>query len=180
MTPTVRPTLAALLLAVPVVAESTGLVAGNTGLGHVGFAACQLVGWLLVGSVVLDLRGPLAGGWAPRLLLAGVACQVAFAATYLLSVLATGQPWEAAFLAFLLGFLLLTVGGGVGAARLRSSNPMAAAGLAGVAALGLIAVLAGDTVVHEVSLVGSYLAWILVGRVGASAAVPERVSAGSR
>ena len=181
MTPHARSTLAALLLAVPVVAEATGLLDGDAVVGQVGFAASQLVGWLLVGSGVRDLPKHLGTGrWAPRLLLAGAACQVGFAATYLVSVLVTGEPWEAAFVAFLLGFLLLTTGGGLGAVRLRRTSSTAAAGLAGVAGLGLVAVVVGDTVVHEVALVGSYLAWILVGRGLAPAAVADRVSAASR
>ena len=182
MTPWSRSVLAALLLAAPVAAEASGLVDGDALAGHVVFAGCQLVGWLLVGSVVRDVvRGrPGAGRWASRLLLAGVTCQVVFASAYLLSVVVTGEPWEGTFLAFLLGFLLLTTGGGLGAVRLRPTAPRAAVGLAAVAGLGLVAVLVGDTVVHEVALVGSYLAWVLVGSSPTTAPVAERVSAGSR
>ena len=182
MTPLARSTLAALLLAVPVTAEAAGVVDGDTVAGHVGFAGCQLAGWLLAGGVVRDLarRTAAAGRWAPRLLLAGVACQVMFAAAYLVSVGVTGEPWEGAFVAFLLGFLLLTAGGVAGAVRLRRAAPLVAAGLAGVAVLGLVAVLVGDSVVHEVALVGSYLAWILVGTGRTTDRDPERVSAGSR
>ena len=181
MTPS-RSVLAALLLAAPVAAEASGLVDGDALAGHVVFAGCQLAGWMLVGSVARELaaEAPGAGRWAPRLLLAGVACQVLFAAAYLVSVVVTGEPWENAFLAFLLGFLLLTVGGGLGAWRLRRTARPTAAGLAGVAGLGLAAVLVGDSVVHEVALVGSYLAWVLVGHGVATERRPDRVSAASR
>jgi hypothetical protein len=93
-----------------------------------------------------------------------------------------GGAWEGSFVAFLLGFLALTVGGTLWAVRLRRGpHRTAAMGLAAVAGLGLVAIAAGDNVVHEVALAGSYLAWVIVGRgVTVESAAARPVTAESR
>jgi hypothetical protein len=184
MTSFVRSLLAALLLAVPVAAESLGPISGDDRTTETLFILGQLVGWGLVATVVRDL-GRVAGRssrWGLRLTMAGVVLQLVFAVLYLGSLVATGDAWEGSFFAFLLGFLGLTVGGILWAVRLRRGPQRTAAlGLAAVAGLGLVAIAAGDNVVHEVALVGSYLAWVLVGRgVTSETTVARPVTAGSR
>lgn len=185
MTPFTRSVLAAVLLAAPVVAESTHLVDSDATAGAWLFGVGQLVGWLLVGTVVRGLGAGLRreSRWGSRLVVAGVAAMILFAAVWLASRLATGEAWGASFLAFLLGFVCLVVGGARWAWRLwRAGHRDVARGLGGVAFFGLVASAVGDSVVHEVALPLSYLAWILVGRgaEGSTVAAPEGVSAGSR
>ena len=177
MTVPTRALLAALLLAIPVLAEAVGLIPGSSGGAYLLFALSQLAGWGLVLSVCRALaRVPGSGRWGPRLTTAGVAAQALFAATYLGTFLATGEPAESAFWLFLLGFLLLTVGGVLWALRLRgTAHRPAAAGLAAVSALGLTAVAVGVDPFHDVALVGSYLAWALVGRAPSSSRRPARL-----
>lgn len=165
-TTTVRSVLAWILLALPVAAEAVHLV-DDEARGVVElFALTQLAGWVLVWTVVRDLRSVASGSgrWGPRLVTAGVIFQAGFAAAYLVSSLVAGEPAEASFIAFLLGFVGLTVGGLVWSVRLRRTPwTLARLGLAGVAVLGLGAIAAGDNVVHELALQGSYLSWVLVG-----------------
>lgn len=165
ITTTVRSVLAWMLLALPVAAEALHMLDDESPGGDELFAITQLLGWLLVWTVVRDLRA-IAGSsrWGPLLVTAGVAFQAGFAAVYLVSSLVTGEPAAASFIAFLLGFLALTVGGLVWSFRLRRTPwALARLGLVGVAVLGLVAIAAGDNVAHEVALQGSYLSWILVG-----------------
>ncbi len=184
MTTSTRSLLAALLLAVPVVAQSTGLVSGDDRAAETVFVLAQLAGWTLVATVVRDLATVAAGAsrWGARLTMTGVVLQLVFATLYLGTLVVTGEAWEGSFVAFLLGFLALTVGGVIWAVRLRRTpHGLAAAGLAAVAVLGLVAVMVGDTVVHEVALPASYLAWVLVGRGVTTEQPPARpVTAGSR
>ncbi len=180
-----RSALASLLLAAPVLAESTGLVRGDGGPGVGVFAATQVVGWLLAGSVARDLVIVIAARsrWGSRLVLGGIGLQVVFALAYGLSWALAGEAAEASFWAFLLGFVCLTVGGVMWALRLRRTpNALAGVGLGLVSLLGLAAIAVGDSVVHEVTLVGSYAAWVLVGSGvrPRSAVGVERVSASSR
>lgn len=179
-----RAVLASLLLAVPVVAEATHLIASDGGV-HVLFATTQLAGWALVATVCRDLaQVPGSGRWGPRLVLGGVVAQGLFAAVYLASFLAKGEPSESAFVLFLAGFLALTVGGLVWARTLRRTPAhRAAPAVAGVAVLGFLAMTLGTDPFHDIPLVGSYLAWILVGRgVPAGREAPDLsgVSVGSR
>lgn len=184
MSPLARTSIAAFLLAVPVVAEATHLV-GADGWAETVFVLGQLAGWLLVATVVRGLL-PVAGEasrWGSRLVLAGAGFQVVFAAAYLGSLLLSGEAAEASFVAFLLGFVCLTIGGLRWSWRLRrTAYRTLALGLAGVAVFGLLAIAVGDNVVHEITLPLSYLAWILVGRGASSASRPAVVglSAGSR
>ena len=185
MSPFVRSSIAALLLAVPVVVEATQLVAAE-GMAEIAFVVGQLAGWLLIATVVRDLMS-VAGGasrWGSRLVLAGVAFQVLFATAYGGSLLLTGGAAEASFLAFLLGFVCLTVGGALWSWRLhrRAGHREASLGLGGVAIFGFLAMAVGDNVVHEITLPLSYLAWTLVGRGIGSRSHPADVdlSAGSR
>jgi hypothetical protein len=167
MSPTVRTTLASLALAVPVVVQASrpDLVDG-TG-GHLLFAASQLLGWLLLASVVATAPA-VARAASPRGRLAVLlACglQVAFAAAYGATAL-DGEPSEAVFVVFLAGFAALLVGGLVWAVRLRrvASGGGAAGGLAAVALLGALAMVVGEDPLHDVFLVAGYLSWSLVGR----------------
>ena len=124
MTTTVRSVLAWLLLAVPVAAEAVHLIDDRTPGADQIFALPHLVGWCLVWTVVRDLRRRTAGSsrWGPGLVLVGVAFQAGFAAVYLASSVATGQPAETSFILFLLGFLGLITGGTIWAVRLRRSG----------------------------------------------------------
>jgi hypothetical protein len=165
-TTTVRSVLAWILLAVPVAAEAVHLLDDGARGGVEIFALSQLGGWYLVWTVVRDLRATTGGTsrWGPTLVTTGVIFQAGFAAAYLVSSLVAGEPAEASFIAFLIGFVALTVGGLVWSVRLRRTPwTLARLGLAGVAVLGLGAIAAGDNVVHELALQGSYLSWVLVG-----------------
>ena len=179
-----RSLLAALLLAVPVAAESVGLVSGDNQTAETLFIVGQLAGWTLVATVVRQLAAVAgsASRWGFRLTMAGILLQLVFALLYLGSLVVSGEAWEGSFVAFLLGFLALTVGGFLWAVRLRRGpHRTAALGLAAVAGLGLVAIAVGDNVVHEIALVGSYLAWVVVGRgVTAENSAARPVTAASR
>lgn len=164
MNPLSRSVVAALLLAVPVVAEATGLIEGEGGM-HVLFAVTQLAGWLLLATVCRTLAAASPGGrWGPRLVLVGVGFLALFGALYLATHLAMGEPAEAVFLTYLLGFPALTVGGLVWARRLRRTPwQLSGVGLALVGVLGLGAIVLSADPFHDIALVGSYLAWIIVG-----------------
>lgn len=184
MSPFVRASIAAFLLAVPVVAEATHLVPSH-GAAEAAFVLGQLVGWLLVATIVRDLLS-VAGEtsrWGSRLVMAGVTFQVLFAMVYLGSWLLFGEPSEASFVAFLLGFLCLTVGGARWSWRLRrTALKNVALGLGGVAGFGLLAIAVGDSVLHEISLPLSYVAWTLVGHglESPKRLADQEISAGSR
>ena len=72
------------------------------------------------------------------------------------------------------------MGGLLWAARLRrvGAARVAARGLVAVAVLGALAVLVGSDPFHDVFLVSSYAAWVLVGRgfdaLGSAPASPSR------
>jgi len=165
-----RSAVAAALLAVPVTVETTWSAVDDLPAMHLLFAASQVIGWGLLGSLCHDLKGSASGGSRARtvgawLVLAACALQVAFGLTYGVSVALTGEPEEATFLLFALGFLALTIGGVTwGQSLLRSgANRLAGIALPSVAVLGLGAILVSADPRHDILLVGSYLTWILVG-----------------
>jgi len=191
MSLTLRAALAAVVLIVPVSAELIWPSVGDS--GHVVFAAGQLIGWVLVATVVRDGAGrnpetssTRAGRVGRRLLLVGCAVQVLFTLVYGGSAVIDGEPAEASFLLFLLGFLATFVGGVVwGPALLRAGLPrLAGLGVLATAVLGLLAIAVGVDPFHDVFLLSSYAAWVLVGRgLDAPAQRMERaseVSAASR
>jgi hypothetical protein len=164
MTSTTRATLAALALAVPVAVEAFWLHSDDGLAGHLTFAASQVAGWLLVLVVVGTLRRVEDGRRWGGVVQGGVLLQVAFGATYGIGAAVTGEPWERVFVLFLLGFLLLTVGGVAWGRRLlRSGAREAGFGLVLVGVLGFLAMAVGATWWHDVLLLGSYAAWVLVG-----------------
>jgi hypothetical protein len=174
MTSTTRATLAALVLAVPVAVEAFWLHSDDGQAGHLAFGVSQLVGWTLVLLVVRTLaRGGSGRRW-PRVVQAGVVLQAAFATAYGVGSAVTGEPWERVFVLFLLGFLLLTVGGiGWGRGLLRGGSREAGVGLVLVGTLGFLAVAVGVSPFHDLLLLGSYLAWVPVG-VGTDRCEQER------
>jgi len=167
MSATSRSGLAATVLAVPVLAEIAWPARFDAAGSHVFFAASQLVGWALLASVVLG--APAAARTAsPRgrhVVLAGCALQVAFATLYGATAI-DGEPLEASFVAFMLGFVALLVGGLLWATRLRrvGNGRVAATGLGATAVLGAVAILVGSDPFHDICLLSSYAAWIVVGR----------------
>ena len=100
----------------PVVAELIWPSFGDS--GHLVFAICQLIGWVLVASIVVDvdrrfpsLRTTRGGRIGGRVLLIGCGLQVLFALAYGGTTLVSGEPNEASFVLFLAGFLAQLVGG---------------------------------------------------------------------
>jgi hypothetical protein len=164
--PIARAAAAAVLLVVPVSIQALAPDAVDSTAGHLVFAVSQLLGWLLVASVVREVPVPgrRAAGFGRGCVLAGVACQVVFALLYGATAV-DGEPLEAAFALFLLGFLALTVGGFAwGFALLRTpEGRRAGAGLLAVGGLGLLAMLVGVDPFHDVFLLTSYAAWVVVG-----------------
>ena len=166
----VRSALAAAILVVPVAAQL--IWPSFTDSGDLVFAASQLLGWLLVATVVRDganrhrfLDSTLAGRVGKRLLLAGCALQMLFALAYGTTAAIDGEPLETSFLLFLLGFLSIFVGGLTwGPALLRSEAARTAGlGVLATAVLGLLAMLVGTDPFHDVFLLSSYAGWVLVG-----------------
>ena len=167
MSPTTRSAIAALALAVPVIAEIARPESFDTAGGHLVFAVSQLVGWALIASVVHGAPAAArdASPRARRVVLTGCALQMCFAAVYGVTAL-DAEPLEASFIPFLLGFVLLLVGGLLWASRLRriEAGRAAAAALATMAVLGALAMLASSDPFHDVFLLSSYATWVLVGR----------------
>jgi len=184
----VRSAIAALLLAVPVAAE---LVWPSFGDEDLLFAVSQVLGWLLLASVVLEGgRREVSGagrsgrvGW--RLLLVGCSFQALFGVVYGATAAIEGEPMEASFVLFMLGFLAIFVGGLMwGRSLLRGSGSrLAAWGVIATAVLGFLAIAVGMDPFHDVFLLSSYAAWVLVGRgleAPATEATTAEVSASSR
>jgi hypothetical protein len=166
MNATTRSALAAVLLIVPVAVET---LIGSDHLalwGHGIFFVSQLAGWSLLLSLSRLLAARAGGSrWGSRLVRAGCVLQLVFAAGYGVTALVQGEPSEGMFVAFLLGFLALTVGGltwGIRLLRARRAAP-AGTGLLAVAALGFLAMAVGMDPFHDVFLLSSYAAWVVVG-----------------
>ena len=167
MSATTRSTLGAAVLAGPVLAEIAWPARFDTASGHVLFATSQLVGWALLTSLVLGAPAA-ARAASPRgraVVIAGCALQVSFATIYGATAF-DGEPLEASFVAFMLGFVALLMGGLLWATRLRrtTNGRVAATGLCAIAVLGALAILVGSDPFHDILLVSSYAAWIVVGR----------------
>ena len=164
--PLARAAAATVLLAVPVAFEIIAPDLADNAVSHVVFAGSQLLGWALVWTLVRSLPVPVRRGarFGRVAVLCGVACQVAFAAVYGTTAV-DGEPLEASFVLFLLGFLALAVGGiSWGTALLGvPEGRLAGAGLVAVASLGLLAMLVGGDPFHDIFLLASYAAWLLVG-----------------
>jgi len=167
MSPTTRSVLAATALAAPVLAQIAWPSPLDSVGGHLFFAASQLVGWVLLTGLVFAAPSVArtASPRGQRLVLAGCLLQISFATIYGATAL-DGEPLEASFVVFMLGFIALLVGGILWASRLRrtTGGGLAAAGLLAVAALGALAMLVGSDPFHDVFLVSSYAAWVVVGR----------------
>ena len=105
MSPTMlgpRAVVAAGALIIPVVAELIWPSFGES--GHLVFAICQLIGWVLVASVIVDvdrlfpsLSTTRGGRVGRRVLLIGCALQVSFALAYGVTAFVSGEPNEASF-----------------------------------------------------------------------------------
>ena len=175
---------AALFLAVPVAVEAaTGREGGVA--GELGFSVTQLVGWSLALSVCRDLTAATtAGSRAARIgsamVRAGCWLELAFATVYGLTLAATGEAFEGAFVAFLLGFLFLLVGGVTwGVALRRQGSRVAGTGLLLLAVLGLLAMVVERDPFHDLALLASYACWAVVGRgvAGRRTEDPAKVAA---
>jgi hypothetical protein len=172
MNTTAKGITAAALLIVPVVAELVSEPLGDGTAFKVGFAASQLVGWLLLASVcrgLADLHPPVGrrDRVGARLLVAGCVAEMLFAATYGLLEVVTGEP-EVSFVFFSLGLLLVTVGGLLRGSRLRRAGvDLAGTALMAAAVLGFLAIAVGSDPFHDIFLLTGYAAWAAVG-LGAS------------
>ena len=177
MSTTVRAAAAAVILSVPVALELAWPAFGDHALGHGIFAVSQLVGWLLLLTVCQQVAVP--PGRSARAgrgsVLVGCLLQVTFALGYALTSF-DGEPLEAIFIAFLLGFLALFIGGLMwGISLMRTAEGRTAGqGLVATAVLGLLAILVGVDPWHDVFLLSSYAAWTVVGLGAASARRPMR------
>ena len=161
-----RAAVAAVVLIVPVVLELAWPAFGDHVLGSEIFAVSQLTGWLLLLSVCRQGLVPARRGAriGRRSVLVGCVLQMLFAGVYAITALG-GEPLEASFVFFLLGFLALFIGGlAWGTSLLRSGASMAGGGLLATAVAGLLAMLLGMDPWHDVFLLSSYAAWTLVGR----------------
>lgn len=178
-----RATAGALLLVTPVATQLVLLPdLADMPAGYLLFGTSQLLGWGLFASVCLGIasvhpgatmsRGGRLGRW---LVQAGCALRMAFAVAYGASALVLGEPLEASFLLFLFGFVALVVGGGVWGTVLRRQPHLRLAGngFLATALLGLAAIAVGDNVIHDLTLLGSYAAWVLIG-LGATRGADER------
>jgi len=167
MSTSLRTAVAAVILIVPVALELAWHPFGDHAFGMEVFAVSQIVGWLLIGSVCRQAAAPTTrlGRFGRAAVLVGCGLQVAFGAVYGATAF-DGEPWEAAFLPFLLGFLALFVGGVTwGISLLRSgAAPWAGRGLLAVGVLGLMAMLFGMDPWHDIFLLSAYAAWVIVGR----------------
>lgn len=184
-----RAIAAASALIIPVVAELVWPSFGDS--GHLVFAICQLVGWVLVASIIVDvdrlspsLRTTRGGRVGRRVLLIGWALQVLFALAYGITTLVSGAPNEASFVLFLAGFLAQLVGGIVWWRAMRSEPRLRVTrvGMLATAILGFLAIAVGNDPFHDIFLLSGYAAWAVVGVSAARGmATPmERISSPPR
>ena len=178
-----RAIAAAGALIIPVVAELIWPSFGDS--GHLVFAICQLVGWVLVASIVVDVgrlfpslsttRGGRIGG---RVLLIGCALQVLFALAYGVTTLVSGEPNEASFVLFLAGFLAQLVGGIIWWRSMRSEPRLRVTriGVLATAVLGFLAMAVGNDPFHDIFLLSSYAAWAVVGMSAAQVPAAKTIS----
>ena len=162
-----RTAFAAVILIVPVALELAWHPVGDQAWGQVTFGMSQAAGWLLILSACRETTAPIgrAARFGRTSVLTGCWLQVTFGALYAGTAL-DGEPLEAAFIAFLLGFLALFVGGltwGIHLVR-TGSGRLAGAGLLATAVLGLMAIVFGGDPWHDIFLLSSYAAWVAVGR----------------
>lgn len=165
-----RAIAAAGALIIPVVAELIWPSFGDS--GHLVFAICQLIGWVLVASIVVDVarhfpslsttRGGRIGG---RVLLIGCGLQVLFALAYGVTTLISGEPNEASFVLFLAGFLAQLVGGIIWWRSMRFEPRLRVTriGVLATAVLGFLAMAVGSDPLHDIFLLSAYAAWAVVG-----------------
>ena len=180
-----RAIVAAGALIIPVIAELIWPSFGDS--GHLVFAICQLIGWALVASIVVDVhrlfpslstrRGGRAGR---RILLIGCSLQVLFALAYGATAVFSGEPNEGTFVLFLAGFLAQLVGGIVWW-RAMHTEPrlrLTRIGVLTTAVLGFLAMAVGSDPFHDIFLLSSYAAWAAVGVCAArdSAGQQETIS----
>ena len=189
-----RSVIAAAALAVPVAAQLIWESLGDRTSGHALFAVSQLLGWGLIASIVRRgaARHPgtvatRAGRVGSRILLAGCVLQMLFAIVYGATGVFAGEPLEASFVLFLLGFLAVFVGGLMWGWRLLrgEDSRLAGVGVLATSVLGFLAIAVSHDPWHDVFLLSSYAAWVLVGRGLEAPAEPRRkrsseVSAESR
>ena len=165
-----RAIAAAGALIIPVVAELIWPSFGDS--GHLIFAICQLVGWVLVASVIVgigrlfpSLSATRAGRVGRRALLVGCGLQVLFALAYGVTAVISGEPNEASFVLFLAGFLAQTIGGIVWWWAMRSEPSLSVTriGVLASAILGFFAMAVGTDPFHDIFLLSSFAAWAAVG-----------------
>lgn len=141
------------------------------------------IGFALLFVAVRGLRTRTAATKPARvgavLSLVGAGLLVAFGAMALLTAITTGSPLEASFIAFLVGLLLLSVGPVIWGVSLRRHSPPKGVWqllvLSGVAAFCALAIEPDPW--HDISLVGSFAAWTMIGVLllrGADRSASER------
>jgi MFS family permease len=127
------------------------------------------VGFALLCVAVVGLRAHAAprrsARVGARLSLLGAGLMLAFGASTVASAIATGSPWEAAFVAFLVGMLLLGVGAVTWGLSLRrhssARGTWRALSIAGGAAF--VALATESDPWHDLALSAMFLSWSLVG-----------------
>ncbi len=178
-----RAIAAAGALIIPVVAELIWPSFGDR--GHLVFAMSQLIGWVLVATVVVDvdrffpsLSTSRGGRIGRRVLLIGCALQVLFALAYGVTAMVDGEPNEVSFVLFLIGFLAQLVGGIIWWRAMRSEPRLRVTriGVLATAILGFLAMAVGTDPFHDVFLLSSYAAWAAVG-MSAARTSPTKIEA---
>ena len=182
-----RAIAAACALIVPVVAELIWPSFGDS--GHLVFAVSQLIGWVLVASIVGDVGrlfpslGTTRGGRVgSRVLLISCGLQVLFTLAYGVTTLISGEPNEASFVLFLAGFLAQLVGGIVWWRSMRFEPRLRVTriGVLATALVGFLAMAVGSDPFHDIFLLSSYAAWAVVGISAAQTPASQSISSPQR